>query len=59
MSLMRWRWNIVDELSTVVFIKVDLLPEGIQAMNLMEHIQTTDMGIITETIGMWELCRVQ
>ena len=53
MSLMRWRRNIVDELSTVVFIKVYLLPEGIQAMNLMEHIQTSDMSVITEAIGRW------
>ena len=55
---MRWRRNIVDELPPVVEIKVDLLPEGIQTVNLMEYIQTSDMGIVTETKGSWELCRV-
>ena len=56
---MRWRRNIVDELPPVVEIKVYFPTEGIQAMDLMEDIQTSDMGVIAETKGIWELCRVE
>ena len=55
---MQWRRNIVDELPPVVEIKVYFPTESIQAMDLMEDIQTSDMGVTTETKRTWELCRV-